>query len=97
MSKIIFKIYVAGLSSRNEQLISLYNQVCSEKLKSKIYQVEVIDILADPIEAERKKILATPTVIRERPGPEKRAIGDLKDHSNALVAFEFLTNDLNLT
>lgn len=37
----------------------------------------VIDVLADPERAECDKILATPTLVRRRPVPSIRTIGDL--------------------
>jgi circadian clock protein KaiB len=94
MSKIIFKIYVAGLNVRNQELITTFSSVCSEKLKPPQYQVDVIDILKTPFEAEIKKVLATPTIIRERPYPEKRIIGDFRENTKAELALNFLTDDI---
>ena len=54
-----------------------------------------MDILEHPSEADRKKILATPTIIRERPFPEKRIIGDFRENSKSVQALDFLIEDLN--
>jgi circadian clock protein KaiB len=40
-------------------------------------KVEVVDILKRPEIAETEKIIATPTLIRKSPVPEKRMVGDL--------------------
>jgi circadian clock protein KaiB len=95
MTKIVFKIFVAGLNPRNKQLISTFEEVCSGKLFKHKHQLEVVDILKNPSEAESKKILATPTVIREKPLPEKRIIGDFKEISSAIKALDFLVEDLS--
>ena len=92
MTRILFKIYVAGLSTRNKDLIATFREVCSGRLDEQ-YQVQIIDILKNPAEAESKKILATPTIIREKPYPEKRIIGDFRETSKSQQALDFLIED----
>lgn len=43
--------------------------------------VEVVDVLADPGMAEAHGVLATPTLVRLHPQPERRVIGDLADRA----------------
>jgi circadian clock protein KaiB len=40
-------------------------------------EVEIVDVLTKPDQAEVDKILATPTLIRQIPGPPRRLVGDL--------------------
>ena len=94
MTRILFKIYVAGLSSRNKDLIASFREVCSVKLGQQ-HQVQVIDILKNSAEADARKILATATIIREKPLPEKRIIGDFRENSKSQQALDFLTDDLS--
>jgi circadian clock protein KaiB len=94
MSNIVFKIFVAGLSPRNKQLISAFQEVCSDKLKHK-HQIEIIDILKNSREAEVQRVLATPTIVRQKPSPEKRIIGDFREASKAEKALDFLIDDLS--
>ena len=94
MSKIVFDIYIAGLTSRSRELIQAYSKICSDFLDSENYDIGIIDISKKPKEAEWNKILATPTIIRRCPSPEKRVIGDFRDNSKAHQAFEFLTEDI---
>lgn len=58
------------------------------------YILEVIDITTGTAEAEHHKILATPTIIRINPDPERRVIGDLKDRQMAEDALQFLIDDI---
>lgn len=90
MSKIIFSIYIAGTVARNAPAINSFRKVCEEELKQDSFEIQVFNILNDPQRAESHKILAVPTIIRERPVPEKRVIGDTREVQNALKAFTFL-------
>jgi circadian clock protein KaiB len=76
-------------------MISAFQEVCSGKLVKHKHQIEVVDILKNSAEAELRKILATPTIIREKPSPEKRVIGDFKEPGNAIKALDFLIEDLS--
>ena len=94
MTKIVFKIYVAGLNPRNRDLISKFHDACAATLGVEQYKIEVVDISRNMQEAESQKILATPTIIRTRPYPEKRIIGDFRLNNNSEEAINFLIDDL---
>ena len=94
MPKIILKIYIAGLGKRNADTIANCKAACASLSKAGMCSIQVIDILKSPSIAEKKKILATPTIIRESPPTEKRIIGEFKDIDVARKAIEFLTADV---
>jgi circadian clock protein KaiB len=71
-----FELYVAGDGYRSRTAVDTLTAMCDERLAGR-YQLEVIDVLVDPGRAERAKILATPTLLRRRPVPDVRIIGDL--------------------
>ena len=48
------------------------------------WEVEVIDVLAQPERAEQAGILATPTLSYEHPGRPRRIVGDLSDAKKVL-------------
>jgi circadian clock protein KaiB len=50
--------------------------------------MEVIDILDRPQRAEEEKILATPTVVKEKPAPARRIIGDLSDYEKVMLGLD---------
>ncbi|WP_336518439.1 circadian clock KaiB family protein [Pollutibacter soli] len=93
MNIIIFHVYVAGASGNGKQLLKLYDEACKVCLKEGGYRIEIIDILKKPQLAEKHKVLATPTISRTDPGPEKRIIGKL-NNEQAVTAIKFLTEDL---
>lgn len=94
MSKLQFKIYIAGLNPRNKELVATFNRACAARLPNNHYRVDVVDITKHTAEAEKNKILATPTVIREKPMPQKRTIGEFKEITKAMLALEFLIEDV---
>ena len=95
MSTPVFKIYIAGHNSRNRELIATLKEVCTELFLSN-HQIQVIDILKSPKEAEKQKVLATPMIVRVVPAPEKRIIGDFREAGKATQAINFLTEDINI-
>lgn len=94
MARLCFHIFIAGKSSRNDQLVRYYQEACEAVLEKNAYEIKVIDLLRNPQLAEQHKILATPTICRICPSPEKRIIGKLSTEG-ALQAITFLTEDLN--
>jgi len=51
-------------------------QLCDKHLTGS-HNVEIVDVEAQPGKAEENNILATPTLVKHRPGKEERIIGDL--------------------
>jgi circadian clock protein KaiB len=83
----LLKLYVAGKSTRTEQAISNLEKICREELAGR-YELEIIDVMASPDLAERDRILATPTLIKQLPPPLRRVIGDLSDKEKVLLGLE---------
>ena len=78
MDRHLFRLYVAGRTSRSRQAIANLRRLADERLGSD-YELVVVDVLEDPGSAEAARILATPTLVRERPTPTRRITGDLSD------------------
>ena len=49
-------------------------------------EIEVIDVLARPDLAEEEEVLATPALIRFRPLPRRKVIGDLSDWETVVAS-----------
>ncbi|HJW16257.1 MAG TPA: circadian clock KaiB family protein [Flavisolibacter sp.] len=96
MVKLCFQIFISGKSHRNDQLVRVYQEACQSYLADNTYEINVIDLIRNPQLAERHKILATPTISRIKPAPEKRIIGNLTP-AGAMQALTFLTEDLKDT
>lgn len=85
--KYLLKLYVTGTSSRAEQAIENLRRICAEDLAGE-YVLEIIDVAQHPEAAERDKVLATPTLIKQLPPPLRRVIGDLSDRDKVILGLE---------
>jgi len=80
-----FRLYVAGQTERSQAAEANLRVLCESRLPGS-YELEVIDATEQPGLAEEQRILATPTVLRLTPLPQRRVIGDLSDHQRAAYA-----------
>lgn len=78
------KLYVTDHTLRSRQALAQLRQLCEEQFPEQ-YELEVVDVLDHPEEAAARRILATPTVVRELPHPIRRIIGDLADVEKVLA------------
>ena len=46
----------------------------------------VVDVAEDPERAETDRVLLTPTLLRQAPGPARRVVGDLGDRARVAEA-----------
>jgi circadian clock protein KaiB len=78
------RLYVAGLTPKSIAAFRSLKMICEQHLAGQ-YQIEVIDLLEDPRLAAADQILAIPTLVRKRPPPVKRIIGDLSTTGRVLL------------
>lgn len=72
----MLQLFVAGHNPRTDRAIATIHRVC-EAIANTPYELVVVDVLADPQQAEDWKILVTPTLIKIAPLPQRRIVGDL--------------------
>lgn len=84
--KIVLHLYVAGRTPRAERAIATLRRICERELAGYECELVIVDVLSDPQQAEARKILATPTLIKEQPQPARRIIGDLGVDPEELLA-----------
>lgn len=72
------KLFVSGQSMRSGSAIANLELTLSEYGISD-YELIVVDVQEDPQAAEDEFILATPTLVKVFPSPERRIIGDLSN------------------
>ncbi len=85
-----FRLYVAGQTERSQAAEANLRALCDNHLGGS-YELEVIDVVERPEVAEAERILATPTVVRLAPLPQRRVIGDLSDQPRAAAALGIAT------
>lgn len=80
-------LYVAGGAPRSVTARRNAESLCDRHLAGR-YRLEVIDLLEDPDRARDDQVLAVPTLVRRRPSPTRRVVGDLSDPAHALSALD---------
>jgi len=71
----VLHLYVSGASPRSKRALTNVKEICEEHLKGR-YDLKVVDIFQSPAQLERDHIVAAPTLIRKKPLPVRRVIGD---------------------
>jgi circadian clock protein KaiB len=85
--KYVLRLFVAGATDRSRQAVLSVRQLCEVELKNSC-TLEVIDIYQQPHLARDNQIVATPTLIREFPRPERRFIGNLLNIARQFIELD---------
>lgn len=80
--KYFLRLFVSGDTRPTLQVLENL-QLLSDHLGN--CEIEVVDIRDNPGLAERERIIATPTLLRDTPLPKRKIIGDLTDISTILL------------
>lgn len=81
------RLYVAGRTPKSVTAFANLERICAEHLAGR-YRIEVIDLTERPQLAARDQIVAVPTLLRARPMPTRRIIGDLSNTSRVLIGLD---------
>lgn len=82
-----FLIYTAGESPRARRTISNLQTLCKATL-AEAYRIDIIDLLEHPELASRDQVVAIPTVVRRKPTPIRKLVGDLSVAERVVMEFE---------
>jgi circadian clock protein KaiB len=81
------RLYVADTTAWSVLATANLQSLCEQYLRGE-YRLTVIDLVKKPDLAREHEIMATPTLVRVSPGPEKTIIGTLSDTARVLQALE---------
>lgn len=79
----ILRLFITGATPNSIRAVSNLKQICEDHLKGR-YSLEIIDVYQQPNVAEKEQLVALPLLIKKRPSPERRLIGDLSDTQKVL-------------
>lgn len=82
--KWVLRLYIAGQTPHSRTAEQTLRRVCDEHLTGN-YSLEVVDLQKDPTQAERDRIFAVPTVVRQNPSPKRKIIGDMSNLQQVLT------------
>lgn len=81
------KLFVAGGTVLSQQAIRNLRRICDAHLPGQV-EMEVVDIYQQPELAGRHQIVAVPTLLKLRPLPVRRIIGDLSATERVLRSLD---------
>ena len=79
----VLTLYVTGSTPRSSLAVANLRKLCHEFLSNR-HRLEVVDIYQMPNRAVSDQIVAAPTLIKSKPSPVKRLIGDLSNREKIL-------------
>lgn len=83
----VLTLYVAGQSPKSGNAIANVKSFCESNLSGR-YTLEVIDLYQQPRLALEAQIVAVPVLIRTRPAPVRRIIGDMSNTARVLEGLD---------
>lgn len=89
----LLRLYVTGASPRSLRAVANIKRICEKHLSGQ-YSLEVVDIYQCPQLTRTEQIIAAPTLVKCRPAPLKRWIGDLSDTERILAGLNPLPEAL---
>ena len=78
-------LFVSGASPTSARAERRLRDMCDRHAPSG-YDLNIVDIYAQPAEVVSRGVLAVPTLIKERPLPVRVLIGDFTDEPRVLAA-----------
>jgi circadian clock protein KaiB len=85
-------LFVNGASALSARAIANAREICDVHLVDR-YSLSVVDIHDDPDAAFRSEVVASPTLVRNRPLPVRKVVGDLSHTDKVLMALELPAAD----
>lgn len=82
---IILRLYVAGSAPNSQRAWQNLRILFEENLNAN-YELEIVDVLEEPLRALEDNVLLTPTLRKLAPPPMAQIVGDLSDGPSVLAA-----------
>jgi circadian clock protein KaiB len=83
----LLRLYVLGSTPSSTRALANLRAVVDEYLDGRA-SLEVVDVYEHPERAAADQVLAVPTLVRCRPTPIRRLLGDLSDRHKVLAALD---------
>ena len=80
---VVLKLYISGPTPRSAEALVHVRELCEAALRGR-YELRVVDLSQTPALASEHQIVAAPTLVRERPLPQRKFIGDMSDGDRIL-------------
>lgn len=81
--KYVLRLYVTGLTPRSTRAVKTVRSVCEQHLAGH-YALEIIDVYQMPSRIAEDDVVAIPTLVKHKPAPVRRIIGDMSNRERLL-------------
>jgi circadian clock protein KaiB len=78
-------LFISGQSNLSARAIGHARNLCDIHLDGR-YDLSVVDVHDAPAVARSHRVLATPTLLKQRPAPTRRYVGDIARTDRVLLA-----------
>ncbi len=82
-SRYALRLYVTGVTQLSRRALANIKEICEKNFRNN-YSLEIIDLYQQPELTQKQQIVASPTLVKSRPLPLCRFVGDLSDSSKVL-------------
>jgi circadian clock protein KaiB len=80
-------LFVSGASDLSARAIADATRLCEAHLAGR-YHLSVVDVHQDPAAVLAHRVVAAPTLVKHRPPPMRRLVGDLSRADRVLKALD---------
>jgi circadian clock protein KaiB len=80
-------LFVSGASISSASAVRNARALCETHLAGR-HDLTIVDVNQDPELARGRRVLATPTLLKDQPAPERMLVGDLSDIETVLAALD---------
>jgi circadian clock protein KaiB len=82
--KYALRLFITGATPNSVRAVTNLTHICEDHLHGD-FTLEIIDVYQQAQIAEKEQLVALPLLIKKRPLPERRLIGDLSDKVKVLT------------
>lgn len=79
----VLRLFITGATPNSTRALTNIKEICEQHLHGR-YSLEIIDVYQQASIAEAEQLVALPLLIKKKPLPEKRLIGDMSDTQKVL-------------
>jgi len=85
-------LFVSGASDLSARAIANARHLCVTCLGSRC-RLSVVDVFEDPAAVLRNRVIAAPTLVKNRPLPVRRFVGDMSNTGKVLLALDIAVGE----
>lgn len=79
----VFRLFITGASPNSLKAVNNIRDICETYLRGR-YSLEIVDVYQQIELARQEQIVALPLLVRKKPLPERKLIGDLSEKEKVI-------------